>query len=127
LSIVPTSTGAAKAVGLVLPHLKGKLNGNAMRVPTPTGSVTDFTAIVRKTATVQEINAAFQAVSEGRLERYPGIYEDEIVSADIVGNPHSCILDSKLTMVIGNMVKVVGWYDNEAGYSSRMADMTTRI
>ncbi|MFN7117760.1 MAG: type I glyceraldehyde-3-phosphate dehydrogenase [Saprospiraceae bacterium] len=127
LSIVPTSTGAAKAVGLVLPHLKGKLNGNAMRVPTPTGSVTDFTAIVRKTATVQEINAAYKAVSEGAMKGILEYTEDEIVSADIVGNPHSCIFDSKLTMVIGNMVKVVGWYDNEAGYSARLADLALRV
>jgi len=127
LSIVPTSTGAAKAVGLVLPHLKGKLNGNAMRVPTPTGSVTDFTAIVKKTATIQEINAAFKSISEGAMKGILEYTEDEIVSADIVGNQHSCIFDSKLTMVIGNMVKIVGWYDNEAGYSARLADLALRV
>ncbi len=127
LSIVPTSTGAAKAVGLVLPHLKGKLNGNAMRVPTPTGSVTDFTAIVKKTATIEEINAAYKAISEGAMKGILEYTEDEIVSADIVGNQHSCIFDSKLTMVIGNMVKVVGWYDNEAGYSARLADLALRV
>ncbi len=127
LSIVPTSTGAAKAVGIVLPHLKGKLNGNAMRVPIPDGSVTDFTAVVRKTATVEEINAAFKAASEGAMKGILEYNEDEIVSADIIGNHHSCIYDSPLTMVIGNMVKVVGWYDNEAGYSARLADLAVRV
>ncbi len=126
-SIVPTSTGAAKAVGLVLPHLKGKLNGNAMRVPVPDGSVTDFTAFVKKTATIEEINAAYKAAAEGALKNILEYCEDEIVSADILGNQHSCIFDSKLTMVIGNMVKVVGWYDNEAGYSARLADLATRV
>lgn len=127
VSIVPTSTGAAKAVGEVLPHLKGKLNGNAMRVPVPDGSVTDFTAIVRKTCTVDEINAAFKKAAEGPMK---GILEyciDPIVSADIIGNTHSCIFDSELTMVIGNTVKVVGWYDNEAGYSSRLSDLAVKI
>ena len=112
VSIVPTSTGAAKAVGEVLPHLKGKLNGNAMRVPVPDGSVTDFTVIVRKTCTVDEINAAFKKAAEGPMK---GILEyciDPIVSADIIGNTHSCIFDSELTMVIGNTVKGFGWYDN---------------
>lgn len=127
LSIVPTSTGAAKAVGIVLPHLKGKLNGNAMRVPIPDGSVTDFTAVVRKTATLEEINAAFKAASEGAMKGILEYNEDEIVSADIIGNQHSCIYDSPLTMVIGNMVKVVGWYDNEAGYSARLADLAVRV
>ena len=126
-SIVPTSTGAAKAVGLVLPHLKGKLNGNAMRVPVPDGSVTDFTAFVKKTATIEEINAAYKAAADGALKGILEYCEDEIVSADILGNQHSCIFDSKLTMVIGNMVKVVGWYDNEAGYSARLADLATKI
>ncbi|NUQ24432.1 MAG: type I glyceraldehyde-3-phosphate dehydrogenase [Saprospiraceae bacterium] len=127
VSIVPTSTGAAKAVGEVLPHLKGKLNGNAMRVPVPDGSVTDFTAVVRKTATAAEINAAFKAASEAALKGVLEYCEDPIVSADILGNPHSCIFDSELTMVIGNTVKVVGWYDNEAGYSARLADLCHRV
>ena len=112
ISIVPTSTGAAKAVGLVLPHLKGKLNGNAMRVPVPDGSVTDFTATLKKPATVAEINAAC---------------EEPIVSSDILGNPHSCIYDVDLTMVQGNTAKIVGWYDNEAGYSARLAQLADRI
>lgn len=127
VSIVPTSTGAASAVGLVLPHLKGKLNGNAMRVPTITGSVTDFSAVVKKTATVEEINAAYKAASEGALKGILEYCVDPIVSADIIGNPHSCIFDMDMTMVSGNLVKVVGWYDNEAGYSARLADLSTRI
>jgi glyceraldehyde 3-phosphate dehydrogenase len=127
VSIVPTSTGAAKAVGEVLPHLKGKLNGNAMRVPVPDGSVTDFTAVVRKTATAAEINAAFKAASEAALKGVLEYCDEPIVSADILGNPHSCIFDSELTMVIGNTVKVVGWYDNEAGYSARLADLCHRV
>jgi glyceraldehyde 3-phosphate dehydrogenase len=127
VSIVPTSTGAASAVGLVLPHLKGKLNGNAMRVPTITGSVTDFSALVKKTATVEEINAAYKAAAEGPLKGIMEYCVDPIVSADIIGNPHSCIFDMDMTMVSGNLVKVVGWYDNEAGYSARLADLATRI
>jgi glyceraldehyde 3-phosphate dehydrogenase len=127
LSIVPTSTGAAKAVGLVLPHLNGKLNGNAMRVPVPTGSVTDFTAIVKKSATAAEINAAFKAASEAGLKGILEYCVDPIVSADIVGSKYSCIFDTDLTMAQGNMVKVVGWYDNEAGYSARLADLANRV
>jgi glyceraldehyde 3-phosphate dehydrogenase len=128
VSIVPTSTGAASAVGLVLPHLKGKLNGNAMRVPTITGSVTDFSAVVRKTASVEEINAAYKAAAAGPLKGILEYCTDPIVSADIIGNPHSCIFDVDMTMInSGNLVKVVGWYDNEAGYSARLADLATRI
>lgn len=126
-SIVPTSTGAAKAVGLVLPHLKGKLNGNAMRVPIPDGSVTDFTVILKKQATVEEINAAMKAASESSLKGILEYNVDPIVSIDIVGNRHSCIFDSELTQVIGNTAKVVGWYDNETGYSSRVADLIAKI
>lgn len=126
-SIVPTSTGAAKAVGLVMPHLAGKLNGNAMRVPIPDGSVTDFTVNLKKPATVAEINAAMKAASEGSLKGILEYTEDEIVSIDIVGNAHSCIFDSKLTQVIGNTAKVVGWYDNETGYSARVADLIVKI
>ena len=127
LSIVPTSTGAAKAVGLVLPHLKGKLNGNAMRVPVPDGSVTDFTVVLKKQASVSEINAAFKAASETALKGVLEYCTDPIVSADIIGNPHSCIFDSELTMVIGTTVKVVGWYDNESGYSARLAQLATMV
>jgi glyceraldehyde 3-phosphate dehydrogenase len=126
-SIVPTSTGAAKAVGLVLPHLKGKLNGNAMRVPIPDGSVTDFTCNVRTAKTRDEINAAFKAAADSNLKGILEYTTDPIVSIDIVGNPHSCIFDSDLTMVIGNTVKIVGWYDNEAGYSNRIVDLIARI
>jgi glyceraldehyde 3-phosphate dehydrogenase len=127
VSIVPTSTGAAKAVGLVLPHLKGKLNGNAMRVPVPDGSVTDFTATLKKAASVEEINAAFKAASETYLKGILEYCEEPIVSSDILGNPHSCIFDVDLTMVLGNTAKIVGWYDNEAGYSARLAQLTDRI
>jgi glyceraldehyde 3-phosphate dehydrogenase len=126
-SIIPTSTGAAKAVGLVLPHLKGKLDGNAMRVPTPDGSVTDFTVVLKKDATVAEINAALKAAADGPMKGILEYTTDEIVSIDIIGNPHSCILDSKLTTAMGNLVKVVGWYDNEFGYSSRAADLIARV
>jgi glyceraldehyde 3-phosphate dehydrogenase len=127
ISIVPTSTGAAKAVGLVLPHLKGKLNGNAMRVPVPDGSVTDFTATLKKAASVEEINAAFKAASETYLKGILEYCEEPIVSSDILGNPHSCIYDVDLTMVQGNTAKIVGWYDNEAGYSARLAQLADRI
>ncbi len=127
VSIVPTSTGAAKAVGLVLPHLKGKLNGNAMRVPVPDGSVTDFTVQLKHNASAAEVNAAFKAASEGRLKGILEYCPDPIVSADIIGSKYSCIFDSDLTMVMGNMVKVVGWYDNEAGYSARLAELALKI
>ncbi len=126
-NIVPTSTGAAKAVGLVLPHLKGKLNGNAMRVPIPDGSVTDFNAILKKEVTKEEVNAAFKAASEGALKGILEYNTDPIVSIDIVGSRYSCIFDSDLTMVQGSFVKVVGWYDNEAGYSSRLADLMEKV
>ncbi len=127
LSIVPTSTGAAKAVGLVLPHLKGKLDGLAMRVPTPDGSLTDLAVVLKREATVAEINAAMKLASETTMKGILEYTEDEIVSADIVGNPHSCIFDSKLTAANGTLVKVVGWYDNEYGYSSRVADLIARV
>jgi glyceraldehyde 3-phosphate dehydrogenase len=125
LSIIPSSTGAAKAIGEVIPELKGKLNGGAYRVPTPDGSVTDFSAVLAKDATADAINAAFKAAAAEK--NYKGIleYTDEpLVSQDIVGNPHSCIFDSKLTLTLGNrFVKVVGWYDNEWGYSNRCVEM----
>jgi len=122
-NIVPTSTGAAKAVGRVLPHLKGKLTGLAMRVPVIDGSVTDFTCVLKQPATVEAINNAFKKYAEGELKGILEYCEDPIVSSDIVGNPHSCIFDALSTMVVGNMVKVVGWYDNEYGYSSRLVDL----
>ncbi len=127
LSIVPTSTGAAKAIGKIFPHLNGKLDGTSVRVPTPTGSLTDLSLIVKTSKTAAEINAAFKAAAEGPLKGILEYTEDEIVSADIVGNTHSCIFDSKLTFVKGNMVKVFGWYDNEVGYSNRLADLCERL
>jgi glyceraldehyde 3-phosphate dehydrogenase len=127
LSIVPTSTGAAKAVGLVLPHLKGKLDGVAMRVPTPDGSLTDLTAILKKEVSIAEINAAMKAAADGPMKGILEYTEDPIVSVDIIGNPHSCIFDSEQTLVNGTLVKVVGWYDNEAGYSNRAADLIEKL
>jgi len=127
LNVVPTSTGAAKAIGLVLPELKGKLDGYALRVPVPTGSATDLTVTVGRDTTVEEVNAAYQAAAAGPLEGYLTYTEDEIVSNDIVTDPASCIYDSKLTKVIGNQVKVVGWYDNEWGYSNRLVDLVSLV
>jgi glyceraldehyde 3-phosphate dehydrogenase len=124
LNIVPTSTGAAKAIGLVLPELKGKLDGYALRVPTPTGSATDLTVTLGRETSVDEVNAAFKAAaSTGPLAGFLTYTEDPIVSADIVTDPASCIFDAGLTKVIGNQVKVVGWYDNEWGYSNRLVDV----
>ncbi len=127
VSIIPTSTGAAKAVGLVLPHLNGKLDGIAMRVPTPTGSLTDLTCVVKKEVTADEVNAAMKAAAEGPMKGILEYTEDPIVSVDIIGNPHSNIFDSKLTSSSGTLVKVVGWYDNEAGYSNRAADLISKL
>ena len=127
INIVPTSTGAAKAVGLVLPHLNGKLDGGAVRVPTPTGSLTDLVCEVSKDTTAEEVNAAFKAASESSLSGILEYSTEPLVSTDIVGNPHSNIFDSDLTKADGKLVKVIGWYDNEAGYSMRTADLITRI
>lgn len=126
-SIVPTSTGAAKAVGLVLPHLKGKLDGVAMRVPIPDGSLTDLTVVLKKAATKEEINAAMQAAAEGPMKGVLEYCIDPIVSIDIVKNPHSCIFDALSTSSMGTLVKVVGWYDNEWGYSCRVADLVNKL
>jgi len=123
LNIVPTSTGAAKAIGLVLPELKGKLDGFALRVPIPTGSATDLTVILGREVSAEELNAAVKAAAEGELKGYLRYTEDEIVSSDIVTDPASCIFDAKLTKASGNQVKVVGWYDNEWGYSNRLVDL----
>jgi glyceraldehyde 3-phosphate dehydrogenase len=123
LNVVPTSTGAAKAIGLVLPELKGKLDGFAMRVPIPTGSATDLTVEVGRDVTVDEVNAAVKAAADGPLKGILTYTEDQIVSSDIVTDPASCIFDAGLTKVIGNQVKVVGWYDNEWGYSNRLVDL----
>ena len=127
LNIVPTSTGAAKAISLVLPHLKGKLDGFALRVPIPTGSATDLTATVGRETSAEEVNAAMKAAAEGPLEGVLKYTEDPIVSSDIVTDPHSCIFDAGLTKVSGNQVKIVGWYDNEWGYSNRLADITALV
>ena len=125
LNMVPTSTGAAKAIGLVLPHLKGRLDGYAIRVPTPTGSATDLTVQVRNEVSVADITEAYRAAAaDGPLKGYLTFTDAPIVSSDIVTDPSSCIFDSGLTKVIGNLVKVVGWYDNEWGYSNRLVDLT---
>jgi glyceraldehyde 3-phosphate dehydrogenase len=126
-NLVPTSTGAAKAIGLVLPELKGKLDGFAIRVPTPTGSATDLTATLGREVTVGEVNDAFKAAAAGPMKGILTYTEDEIVSSDIVTDPSSCILDSGLTRAIGNQVKIVGWYDNEWGYSNRLVDLIRHV
>jgi len=126
-SIIPTSTGAATAVGLVLPELVGKLDGMAMRVPTITGSVTDLTVILEREVTAEEVNAAMKAASEGPMKGILEYCTDPIVSADIVGSAYSNIFDAALTSANGNMLKVIGWYDNEAGYSARLADMCFKM
>ena len=126
-NMIPTSTGAAKAIALVLPELKGKLDGYAMRVPVPTGSATDLTVELAKEATAAEINAAMKAAADGPLKGYLTYTQDPIVSSDIVTDPSSCIFDSGLTKVIGNQVKIVGWYDNEWGYSNRLVDLISYV
>jgi glyceraldehyde 3-phosphate dehydrogenase len=126
-NIIPTSTGAAKAIGLVLPELKGKLDGYALRVPVPTGSITDLTVEVSKETTASEINAVMKKAAEGSLKGILRYTEDPIVSADIVTDPHSSIFDAGITKVIGNQVKVASWYDNEWGYSNRLVDLMTFI
>ena len=127
LNIVPTSTGAAKAISLVMPHLKGKLDGYALRVPIPTGSATDLTVTVGRETTAAEVNAAMKAASDGPMKGILLYTEDPIVSSDIVTDPHSCIFDAGLTKVIGNQVKIVGWYDNEWGYSNRLVDIAALV
>ncbi len=126
-NIIPTSTGAAKAIGLVLPELKGKLDGYALRVPVPTGSITDLTVEVSKETSAAEVNAAMKKAAEGELKGILRYTEDPIVSADIVTDPHSSIFDAGITKVIGNQVKVASWYDNEWGYSNRLVDLMTFI
>jgi len=126
-SIIPTSTGAAKAITAIFPHLNGRLGGAGIRVPVLNGSLTDFTCSLKKLPTVEEINAAFKQAALGPMENILEYTEDPIVSTDILGNPHSCIFDAQLTSVVGGLVKVVGWYDNEMGYSSRLVDLAQRI
>ncbi|MBK4346846.1 type I glyceraldehyde-3-phosphate dehydrogenase [Lacisediminihabitans changchengi] len=128
LNIIPTSTGAAKALGLVVPEVLGKLDGYALRVPVPTGSITDLTIDAGRAVTVAEVNAAFKAAAEsGPLAGYLAYTEDPIVSSDIQGDPHSCIFDAGLTKAIGTQVKIAGWYDNEWGYSNRLVDFTEYV
>ena len=126
-NIIPTSTGAAKAIGLVMPELKGKLDGYALRVPVPTGSITDLTIELARETTAAEINAAIKAAAEGELKGILFYTEDPIVSSDIVTDPHSCIFDGGVTKVIGNTAKVAGWYDNEWGYSNRLVDLISYV
>ncbi|MFC8451210.1 type I glyceraldehyde-3-phosphate dehydrogenase [Kitasatospora sp. NPDC057223] len=127
LNIIPTSTGAAKATALVIPELKGKLDGTSLRVPVPTGSITDLVVTLERDVTVEEVNAAFQKASEGSLKGILQYTEDPIVSSDIVNSPFSTIFDSLMTMVQGNQVKIFGWYDNEWGYSNRLVNLTTLV
>jgi len=127
INTIPTTTGAAKAVGEVLPELKGKLNGYAVRVPVPDGSLTDFTAVLNTEVTAEDINKAMKNAAETNLKGILEYSEDPLVSTDIIGNPHSCIFDSKLTQTHGNLVKVVGWYDNEFGYSCRIVDLVLKL
>ncbi|MDB5016966.1 MAG: type glyceraldehyde-3-phosphate dehydrogenase [Mucilaginibacter sp.] len=126
-SIIPTTTGAAKAITAIFPHLEGRLGGAGIRVPVLNGSLTDFTCSLKKQPTVNEINFAFKQAAEGSMKNILEYTEDPIVSTDILGNTHSCILDAGLTSIVGGLVKVVGWYDNEMGYSSRLADLVERI
>ena len=128
VNIVPASTGAARATGLVLQSMKGKLDGTALRVPVSDGSITDFVGVLDKEVTVEEVNAAFrEAASSGPLANVLEYSEDPIVSSDIVGSPASCVFDAPLTMAMGNLVKVLGWYDNEWGYSNRLVDLALII
>jgi glyceraldehyde 3-phosphate dehydrogenase len=127
LSIIPTSTGAAKAVSKIFPHLSGKVGGCGIRVPVPNGSITDITCVLTKPVSVLEINAAFKKSAEAEFKGILEYSNEPLVSVDILGNPHSCIFDSEFTSVVGHMVKVMGWYDNEVGYSNRLADLIQRI
>ena len=127
INITPTSTGAARATSLVLESMKGKLDGTSLRVPVPTGSITDFVANLKKPASVEDINAAFKTAADGPLKGVLEYTDAPIVSSDIVTNPHSCIFDSDLTMSMGSLVKILGWYDNEWGYSNRLVDLTLHV
>lgn len=126
-SIIPTTTGAAKAITNIFPHLNGKLGGAGIRVPVLNGSLTDFTCSLKKQTTVEAINHAFKQAAAGAMKNILEYTEDPIVSTDILGNPHSCIFDAKLTSIVGGLVKIVGWYDNETGYSGRLADLVAKI
>lgn len=126
-SIIPTTTGAAKAITAIFPHLEGRLGGAGIRVPVLNGSLTDFTCSLKKQPTIHEINLAFKQAADGPMKNVLEYTEDPIVSTDILDNPHSCIFDAQLTSIVGGLVKVVGWYDNEMGYSSRLADLVEKI
>lgn len=126
-SIIPTTTGAAKAITHIFPHLDGKLGGAGIRVPVLNGSLTDFTCILKKKTTIEEINKAFEDAAVGELNQIVQYTEDPIVSIDVINNPYSCIFDSQLTSIVGDLVKVVGWYDNESGYSNRLGDVVQKI
>jgi glyceraldehyde 3-phosphate dehydrogenase len=127
LSTIPTSTGAARSIGSIIPELKGKLDGTSLRVPTPTGSITDFVADLKREVSVDEVNSAFRAAANGPMKNILDYTSDPIVTADIVHDPHSCIFDSLMTMTIGKMVKVFGWYDNEWGFSCRVVDLMVKM
>ncbi|MBY5161694.1 type I glyceraldehyde-3-phosphate dehydrogenase [Salsipaludibacter albus] len=127
VSIIPTTTGAARAAALVYPEVEGKLDGGALRVPVPDGSITDLTVVLGRDVTAEEVNAAMKEASEGELEGILQYSEEPLVSIDIVGNPHSCIFDAPSTLAMGNLVKVLGWYDNEWGYASRLVDLTVFV
>ena len=126
-SIVPTTTGAAKAITKIFHHLEGKIGGCGIRVPVPDGSLTDITCIVKKETSIEEVNKLFKQAADGSMKHILSYIEDPIVSVDIIGNTYSCVFDSKLTSVLGKMVKVVGWYDNEVGYSNRLIDLIEQI
>lgn len=127
MSIIPTSTGAAKAITKIFPHLEGKIGGCGMRVPVPDGSLTDITCILKKTPTAEEINAAFKLASQTTLKGILEYTEDPIVGVDVIGNPHSVLFDSEFTSIVGHLVKVIGWYDNEWGYSNRLVDLVLKM
>jgi glyceraldehyde 3-phosphate dehydrogenase len=127
MSIIPTTTGAARAIGQIIPELKGKIDGASLRVPTPTGSITDFVAQLKREATIDEVNAAYKAAANGPMKNILAYTEDPIVTADIVHDSHSCIFDSQMTMAMGKTVKVFGWYDNEWGYSCRVVDLAIKM
>jgi glyceraldehyde 3-phosphate dehydrogenase len=127
INIIPTSTGAARATSLVLEHMKGKLDGTSLRVPVPVGSITDLVATLKVDASAADINAAFKAAADGPLKGILEYSDEPIVSSDIVGNAHSCVFDSELTMSMGKLVKVLGWYDNEWGYSNRLVDLAVVV
>ncbi len=127
MSIIPTSTGAAKAIGKIFPHLEGKLGGCGMRVPVPDGSLTDISCVVKNVPTAEQVNKAFKDAAEGKLKGILEYTEDPIVSIDVIGNTHSTLFDAEFTSIVGRMIKVIGWYDNEYGYSARLADLALRL